>query len=89
VTDDIIRDLHIERSQILDRLMEARRLLAGAQGHLIASYIQLPYMESIDRKRREIEAFLDAGMFGDKVPAATITDPIVTDNGDGSARIEI
>lgn len=71
MTDDIIRQLHKERAELIERLSQANRLLGRTLGHLEADLV----IEAISNhpasatKRElieELKAFIKGGLFGDK-----------------------
>lgn len=75
MTDDYIRQLQLERSELIDLLSQARLFTAqltallnfaarDAEGPYGRTTIY--YNEALNQTHAEAQAFLDAGLFGDK-----------------------
>jgi hypothetical protein len=61
----VIRDFQHERAKLIDLLSKSRALLAGARSHMKTDDIISP-SPAREELRVRIDAFLDAGLFGDK-----------------------
>lgn len=61
-----IADLMRDRSKIIDLLCEARKHLAGATVYLSTLEHYAPHLRDAQNVRRNSEAFLARGLFGDK-----------------------
>jgi hypothetical protein len=69
---DVISNLMRERSEIVELLIEARVLLSGAAAHLRVDKMytdlghRVPASDAKNGTLATIDAFLQAGLFGDK-----------------------
>lgn len=70
VSKDAIRAVHLERSELLDRLSQARILLARVKAILLVNKrhqglrLQVTFTDVDQQICDEITKFMDAGLFG-------------------------
>lgn len=70
MTAEQTRELHLERATLINQLIRARGLLAYLKGYMdnceAANEPMYLKGESLAAHRKEVDAFLSAGLFGDK-----------------------
>jgi predicted secreted protein len=69
--DDHIRQLNVERSEMIERLTQANKMLGRCLGHLEADLLveTIATHVSSDTRReliKDVRAFIRGGLFGDR-----------------------